>query len=299
MAGAAGTLLQVPFMSVASFKAHPTYLDLQNLRSGDTRLADQDDALLMVLLEACGWAEDYCRIPLHAHLQTDFDRIRADRNGFLKIYPDALPVRRVMSLGTSVTPGSYQTFTNPVCQIEGGGQIVTQLYGQNNTWSGALQLGTPSPGAELFYQLVYVAGYTATVLSAPAAVGATSVTVADPTGIYPGDMLRIWDPGYEEPLIVAATYTPVEVFPPVATVVPLVSPLLYAHQPNVTVSGLPAEVHLAIAHKTVDLLQRPGDSNTSWPGASVKVSTKAATPQPNSASEAKAMRILNHYQDVR
>lgn len=40
-----GGIPTVPFVSVAGFKAHPTYLDLQNLRSGDSVGLDQDQEL--------------------------------------------------------------------------------------------------------------------------------------------------------------------------------------------------------------------------------------------------------------
>lgn len=296
----AGAMLQVPLMSVATFKQHPTYLDLQNLRSGDSSLADQDETLYMVLLEASTWAENYCRVPLHAHLHTDYGRIRVDNAGNLKIYPDDGPVRRVITISTGQSPGSFtQVVNSPICQIEDGLPIVMQFLGQTVTWSGPLQIGSPAPYSEIFYSMLYCAGYTATVLSAPCLANANSVTVQDPTGIYPGDQIRIWDPGSDEPLMVATGYSPVEAANPAPTAIPLSSPTQFAHAAGVTFTGLPADVHLAVAHKTVDLLQRPGQSNTSWPGARRAPQTKQSTPAPMSASEAKAMRLLDRYQDVR
>lgn len=296
-----GRLIVDPFVSINSFRAHPTYLDLQNLRSGDLIAADQDDELFNLLLESSGWAEDYCRKPLRGHVKTDYTRVTPDRFGRLYIYPTEPPVRQVLSIAYSMQAGGVGqvTVNNPVVTIEDGSQVVYEIGASAFSWSGPLQFGGPVPGYPLYVTMIYASGWTATTVSTPVAAGATAVTVNDPTGLQPLDMLRVWDPSFDETLYVASTWTPVNTYPPVPTSIPLVAPTLYPHSQAATVSGLPPSVHLAIVHKTIDLLQRPGEQNSQYPGSRVRSQTKNDHDEAGSDHEARAMRILTPFRDVR
>lgn len=296
---APGLLLPEPFVSVATFKAHPTYLDFNNLRSGDAVGADQDAALYDILVEASSWAENICQIPLHAHVATDFTRGRVDRHGFLKFHLGEPPVRQVLSLGWGVSPGSYATVNNPVCQIEDGANVITSIAGANTSWTGALQIGVPMPGCELFLKPTYVGGFVSTVLSSPATATQSTITVADPIGIYPGDMLRLWDPGQKEVVIVGPAFVPVPTFPYAPTAVPLVSPLAFNHAAGTTVSAMPANLILAFVHLGIDLLQRQPVAPMGFPGTSQQPQSGTGAPSPTSVHELKALQILATYTGVR
>jgi hypothetical protein len=298
-----GGIATVPFVSVAGFKAHPTYLDLQNLRSGDSTGIDQDDELVNLLLMASGVAENYCRQPLQAHIQTDNARQRTDKYGRLYLYPDHAPVRRLLSYGYSATIGQYATTLAPPCIIEDNRQIIVQIGAGSVAWTGSLQFSPPPQSVELFTTFSYVAGYTNTILSANAVATQSTITVLDPTGAEPGDHLRIWDPGAEEIVTVAGSYAPNPVYPPVATALPLVSPLLFnntagAGPSAMSVSGLPPDAYLANVYLTIDMLQRPGSAGAAWPGMAVPSAT-AKTEKPNSIFQQKAWDLLKPFRDVR
>lgn len=294
----------VPFVSVAGFKAHPTYLDVQNLRSGDSTGIDQDQELYNLLLMATHEAENYCRQPLQAHMQTDSTRLRPDRLGRLYLYPDHDPVRRLISYQYASRLGQFTTFSNPLCQIEDGRQIIVEAGGGNSSWTGALQISSPPSFVDLFVNFTYIAGFYNSILAADAVAGSGLITVADPTGIEPGDHIRIWEPGKEEIVTVAMSYSPNPVYPWVQATIPLltgqpVSTHTAASGTGaVSVSGVPHDVYLAVVYLMQDILQRPGSGGAEWPGAKKPIATGKRI-KPNSIYQEKAWGLLDPYMDVR
>ena len=99
----------VPYVSTAAFTAHPTYLDLDDLRSGAISAADQTAELNNLLLMASQWADNRCDQPLRAHTKVQNCRARIDRNGNLKVHPDHTPVRAVGSRFARGGRGSSDT----------------------------------------------------------------------------------------------------------------------------------------------------------------------------------------------
>lgn len=234
-------LLTRPHLTVAEFKAAPTYLDLNDLIVGGTA-GQQDHALENLLLRASSWCDDECNQPLAAHTSTERTRASCDRDGRFVLHPPENPVRSITAFAYGADPARLTTVASPSVWIEGGVQvIVTPSSGAGGAWSGALQLGGPVPGRPVFVSYTYVAGYVSTVLAADVSAGASSVLVADPTGIVAGDTLRLWEPGVEEAFVVAAGYVTG------STTVPLTAPLTYAHTAGVgSLSGLPADLKQAV-----------------------------------------------------
>lgn len=296
----------VPYVGVNGFKAHPTYLDLGNLRSADSSAADQDRELHQILYQASNWADSICKLPLSGHLQVDSARLRPDARGRVFLYPDHAPVRRLISYQYGTQPGAYTTVVSgPKYAIETNRQIIVQLAGAAQvSWSGPLQLNSPGPETELFFQWSYVAGFMSAYLTQSCAINATSITINDPTGLEPGDLIRVWDPGSEEALTVASTYTPNPVWPPVATSVPLVNPTQFAHTASVTpsaqvmVSALPADAYLAVIYLAIDIMQRYGSADNIFPGMPVPSATMERT-RPNSLWVQRAIQLLSPFMDVR
>lgn len=131
----------------------------------------------------------------------------------------------------------------------GGG--ITQFRGP------AIQFG-PRAGApgQVYVSWSYVAGFPSTTLSAVTS-GAMSVTVADPTGILPGDTLRVYDPGLTEALTVSSSYVPsVPTVPPTPTEIPLAAATANAHVAGTGITGMPRKVLQAVIAYTVALLMR-------------------------------------------
>ena len=285
--------LVTPFVQVAAFKAHPTYLDLSNLRSGSSVQADQDAELFNILLIASASVENECNQPIQAHVQTDNRRLYVDRRGRLHLYPDHAPVRTVLSYSYQTSPGTTATsIANPTCWIEDGRQITVDLAGSAMSWSGALQLGGPSPSQELFTSTTYVAGYANATMSS-CIQGATSITVSNPTGIFAGDTLRIWEPGKEESVVVGAGWAGQNTVPFTPAAIPI-SATQFAHAAGTGVTGFAADLTLATTYFAIDGLQRWGTSSANWPGARVKSAT-GKNMDNMTPWERKACRLLEPY----
>lgn len=303
-------MLPSPYVAPDEFRAHPTYLDLDDLRSGSSSAADQEAELNNVLLTASSWADGYCNgtadHTLAAQAVRQRTRGRYDRNGLLKIHPDRGPVRSVSSLGWGLTPTALTTAAAPDYWDENDGRtlVFPQAAGGAGAWSGALQFNTVRPGGEVFLQIDYVAGWVATQLGAPAAPGDRSLTVADATGVQPGETYRLWTPGAEEFVTVSAAYTPpAPVFPAVSqpATVPLAGPLAGTHPAGVSFSGMSSDMRLAVIQYATALLLRPDTtSEDSFPDTPYSSNTRRNEPRRDGSGLVKeAERLLNGYRRVR
>ena len=257
---ASGVLSQ-PYVTPAMFRAYPTWLDTDNLLPGGVS-AVQDDVLADVLLTASDWAvgavED---MPLHGHLVSGENQRCAVKSwGRAYVRPEHVPLRSVTSLSWGGDPSNMSAVTLPDASMwfedsrrmswaPGGG--IMQFRGP------ALQFGPRAGGpGQLYVTWSYVAGYPSTVLSAVTS-GVSTVTVADPTGILPGDTLRIYDPGKSEALTVAGTYVPsVPTIPPTPTAIPLAAATANAHAAGTGITGMPRKVLQAVIAYAVALLMR-------------------------------------------
>jgi hypothetical protein len=284
-----------PYLTVPTFKAYPTYLDLQNLRSGDTVLADQDAELTNILLRASVWAVGHCNQPLHAHSTTQNLRLRPDRSGRLKWHPAHNPVKQVTALSYGYYPNQMQAITDLTgIWIEDDRQIIADVAPLSVGFN-ALQFGPPSWSSEVYTTWTYLAAYVTTTLANNPTQGATSLQVTDPTGVIAGDVLRIWEPGVEEPVIVANTYVPG------STTVPLTTGLTHPHTAAAGISQLPADAQQAIVNYAVALLLRPDTSkDDAFPDAPVQPSTREEDSRKDgSGLVAEAIRLLRPYRRTR
>lgn len=290
----------LPYVSAAAFKAHPTYLDLNDLRSGSSSPGDQTAELTNVLLMASAWADGQTQQRLGAHASTQRLRQRLDRYGQLNIHADRNPVRTVTAIAWGYSPSPLNPVTDLTQMwIEDGRQIITQLAEASIPASAGIQFGGTSPMGELFIQLNYTSGWVATVLEAASDAGAMSLSVVDPTGIEPGGEYRIWEPGSEETVTVAQSWVPTTVAAP--TTVPLASGAVFAHTAGHDFSGMPADMRLAVINYAISQLMRPDTAaEDSYPDTSLGSGTRQNDPrQDGSGLVAEAARILTRYARVR
>jgi hypothetical protein len=253
-----------PYVTLDEFKTYPTWMDVGNLVPGNVTTGIQDAALSDVLLAASQWAENYVgNMPLRAHVLSSNTRARTNRRGRLYLKPEHVPVRQVVSLSYAPDPNrliGLNLAASPPW-IEGQGREVSfTLSGQLFFTGPMLQFGNvPSPEQETFIAWTYVAGWPNTVLSSAPSGGASSISVADPTGILPGDQLRIWDDANvaTEVIYVQSTYVPpVPAWPPVAGAIPVTPNLAKAHNIGVGVGEMPRPVHQAVICYAIGLLMR-------------------------------------------
>jgi len=253
-------VLSQPYMTPAMFKAFPTWMDLDNLVPGGIA-GVQGDALADVLLAASDWAVGACDdMLLHAHLVSGENlRTRAGAGGRIYVKPRDIPVRQVISLSYGWDPSVMASLPLPdsTMWVEDGREVSFVPGGGLSFVGPAIQFGpTSAPGFQAYVDWTYVPGYPSTTISAVSS-GAVSVTVADPTGILPGDTLRIYDPGLSEALTVAATYVPaVPTVPPTPTAIPLAAATANAHAAGTGITGMPRKVLQAVVAFAVALLMR-------------------------------------------
>lgn len=285
----------LPYVTPAMFRAHPTFLDLNNLRSGDSVLADQDAELNNVLVMASQWADSKIDQQLGAHVNTDSDELRMDKRGRLRIHASDNPVRALTSIAYGPSINSMTTVTNPTYRIEDEGRlIVVEVIGGQWAWSGPLQFGPVGYGVDLYVDTTYVAGYAHTTAVGASTSGATSITVADATGIYPGDTLRIWEPGAEEAVTVASTYTAG------STTVTLAGATTKNHADGAVVSAIPPDALLAVVNYAVASLMRPDTAaEDAFPDAPPSSTRSADSRKDGSGLVAEAERLLRPYRRVR
>lgn len=277
-----------PYVTAAEFTAHPTYLDVDDLRSGSSSASDQVAALTNILLMASAWADDQCFQPLGAHLVSANVRARTNADGDLQLAPKNGPVLYVASVAYGTRPTQLAVASN-----------LADAWTEDG-WLTLLPVGAPS--TTLFVQWSCVAGFVSTALTAAASVGATSLTVADPTGILPGVTYRLWEPGVEESVAVSSTFTPPAVTsPPTVTSIPLAAPTLFPHAAGAGWSGMPADVRLAVINYAVSQLMRPDTAaEDSYPDTQLTTGTRATDPRRDgSGLVAEAQRILVPFARVR
>lgn len=253
-----------PYVTPDQFSVYPTWLDLDDLVPGG--VANQQTAALAdVLLAATVWAVNTCEeMPLHAHLDSRNTETRTDATGRITVKPAHIPVRQVVSFSYGWDPSAMASLTLPDSSqwIRDGRSVSYRLFGPGalNFVGPAIQFGrAPSPSQVTYVSWTYVAGYVNTTLSASCAANASSLTLADPTGILPGNLLRIWDDKNtaSEAVYISPSWTPpAPAWPPAPASVTLASPTVSAHGSGVGISDMPRDILQAVVQYAVGLLLR-------------------------------------------
>lgn len=302
-------ILTEPYVSVAEFRASPTWLDSSNLIEGGSQ-AQQDAELYNVLLRASTWADNYCRGTAErpwfkAHTVTEQTRARINRLGQVFLHPSDVPVRNVTGFAYGADFQNLAVLSSlSQVWVEDGRGIVVGIIPNRGSFA-SLEFGPVSaPGGEIYVQYQYIAGYACTQLSAAVAVGASSIQVNDATGFtgpatgllgtLGGSVARIWEPSVEEAVRVAQGYTAGN------TTIPLSGTLANAHQKGATVSELPAEVRQAVIAYTVALLMREDVSSDEPFGRTpFGPSLRSSSGPPSGGLVHDAEQMLNPYRRVR
>jgi hypothetical protein len=308
--GQPNQLVLEPYVTLASFTASPTYLDIDDLIPGGNA-TQQNNELLNVLLRASNWCDVVvggAQYPyLGSHQVTENFRIRSRRDGSLSMHPSHGPVRQVVSLYTGTNPLGLSQQTVANLWIEDDRQVIVPAAGSAVSNFSGLQFGSPvgSQNWQTFVQLTYVSGWANSTLPTGSTIGATSLTVFNPAGINPGDALRIQDPlntvtakGGEEFVQVANTYVPT-VTP--NTAVPLVAGTLNAHNTGAGITAMPLNIQQAVICYAVGLLLRE-DVTFEEPFAATTVGPTARMSMSGGVAGGlieEAVRLLQPYARIR
>lgn len=284
-------MLEYPYVSVAEFRRHPTFLDSNNLVTAGTQ-AEQDAALYNALLVASQWADDQINMPLAAHVRSENTRLRPDRSGRFRYHPEHAPVIDVTGMSTGATPDELDPVADPQVWTEHDGRIIVAFSPSGGPGLSSLQFGSPAPGNEALVSWTYVAGYPTTQLTEPAAAAATTLTVRDTTGITAGTVLRLWTPGLEEAFTVASV---------AGDVLTLTSGLHYDHTAEDTCSSLPTTARQAVISYATAELMRPAsaaEQNDRGPSISSTRGDKVRTSGGKHLVD-QARRLLMPYERIR
>jgi hypothetical protein len=267
--------LAVPYMNAAGFSAYPTWLDLDNLIPGglaSAQAAELEDVLLTASRWICSEPLENMRIDAH-WVQGENQRTRVSGSGRLYLRPRDIPLRAITSFSYGWDPSAMSSLSLPDSSmwVEDGREVSFRPGGGNASFIGpAIQFGgTGRTGASTYVTWSYIAGYPACAggLEASCNAGASEIEVADPTGILPGDVLRIYDPGQpsagqpaaplNEAVTVASGYDPaLPTFPPTPAEIPLASVTTYAHAAGTMITGMPRDILQSQICYTVALLMR-------------------------------------------
>jgi hypothetical protein len=274
-----------PYVTAAEFTAHPTYLDLETLRPGIMDAGAQAAELSNVLLASSGWADNVCNQTLGAHRVDLGTRGRIDHDGNLVVFPSDRPVLSVAAVSYGSTFSRMTYVPAPTVRVD-----------KNQTM--LIPVGRVSTRGRVWVDITYTAGWVSTLLAADATAGATTLTVADPTGIVPGATYRLWEPGVEETVTVSPTWTPPAVTTaPAPTTVTLTAPTAHAHTTGSGWSGMPADMRLAVVNYTISQLMRPDTAaEDSYPDTTLSAGTRQEDSRKDGSGLVReAERILSSY----
>lgn len=219
-----------PYLTVAELKRSPIYTQLRQLIP-EASAADNEAELARIIMRVTAMINGECRQNLAATVDTESGWCTYSDFGELRIHCRNSLIIEVQSLSIGSGPLSLTPLTDLSGLVLDPWRITVpaaSLVGLGGFWGYG--------GRRVWVERTYVNGYPVTTLAAPAVAGATTVTVANATGIMPGDTpLAVQDGRYFEMI------TPSAVVGNVLTI----APLQYAHQVGVGVSCLPNDVEEA------------------------------------------------------
>lgn len=288
----------IPYISNDQFKYHRRRgVQVDKLVPGGTP-DDQDAALAEYIESGSAWIDNLLPSTLGATVDTVIDQYNVDRRGYIHIHPRYRPAIALTAVAVGPSPTSLAAYTDlSGCMVQPNRLTIPTTPFALTTSQGPIQFGSVSaPMDQAWCQYSLHNGFPVTWLTAPAVQGATSLSVADTTGIVAGQtVLTIYD------LQRRARFTAGTV----STAAPLVgtgpgtvacNPLPWAI-PNsgnypTYVSALPADVIEAVVLAVRAMIKETGGGN---PGTSSR-SAQQASGQPNSGDDyAEAEAMMHPY----
>jgi len=246
-----------PYVSLNEVKFSPTAsaIDFSNLIENASQVA-QDRALIDVIRRASSKADIYCYGKfgtLNATSNTENGWYRPNRDGNITFSPSFTPILEVTDVQVGWGPGSGLqeiTISSSNIAIDRDQFILTSpstlgLYFGNLGIAG----GRWGYQTNMWCQYTYVNGWFNSFMTAPANAGATSLSVTDTLGLYPGMKFTIWD-GMNDEVVTVASVS--------GTTINLTSGTLYNHGIGVNTSTMPAAVKQAVIHFVVALIKERG-----------------------------------------
>lgn len=215
----------VSYITLSELEQSPIYNQLKKLVP-DSSESDRDAELNRIIRRASSMINGEVRQNLAATVDTEIGRVRVSTDGDLHLYTRSNPIIEVRSVSVGPDPSNLTPVDISNVVVEPW-RITIPLIGSNS----ALNLPSARSASRMWARWTYVNGFPITTLAASATSGATAITVADATGILPGQEL---------PLMVEDGWAGEELTPTaVSGNVVTVSPLVSSHPAGTGVSSLP------------------------------------------------------------
>jgi hypothetical protein len=230
----------VPYLTNQQFKLAPTPTPWDALVAGGTP-QECEDQLTQLIGRASTWVDSICMQVLAATIDTEQRQAAMNQYGQIIFRPRYHPVIELTDFWSGTAPATMAEMASLAgCSVEPTRIVVMAGGVPVMSSQGPLQFGGGfgPPGYPLFIRYSYGNGYPVTTLAAPAAAGATSVTVGSAIGVLPGfTPVFLRDGAPSEQLNVASVS---------GNTLTLATPLANNHLTGAAVTGLPLDVEEAV-----------------------------------------------------
>ena len=252
----------------------PTGLSWETIPNYDSTLTEQLAEQTRICWRATHWIDEFCNQPLRSTTDTeevlgpDY-RVTVDHNGLVRFVPSRWPITKIVSAQFAASfsvPPQWTSIPSTAMYIENtstvNGSVSTIAAAGPSTIMiapGYVSWGNGRKGIRL--QVTYTDGFPHAGVRANVAVGATTLSVDDCTGMA-GSTVVIHDGAATETVVVSASSAVVG-----AGTITLASGVLYAHaasvQKPIIISGIPASVQqAAINYATYTTMTRGATATT-------------------------------------
>lgn len=211
------------YVTTNEFKQAPTGIDTSTLdHTAIGNQQAQDGALMNILRRASAWVDTIVQQEtLEASVNTEIKEVRMGADGRVSVHVDQTPIISLQSVQFRAHPrATYQSVDLNSIEVRDNWFTIYDLYYNTSLSQDLSTIGSLSYTADIFtgytspyyrksdvpltMKYTYLNGWANTSLAYDVAVGATSITVVDPTGISPNQRLTIYDGGYQETVTVTA-----------------------------------------------------------------------------------------------
>lgn len=189
LVGATSAARTRPYITTDMFKLHTRAgVQVESLApKGDP--ADQEAALAEFIFQASGWMDDQAEQILYATVDTWAGLTNVDRQGYAEVFPRFKPVIGLTAFSIGPAPDQLTAQTSFIGAMVTESGFMVPTFPGLGVWSsqGPIQFGgIGAPCDQAFCQYSYVHGFPLTYLTGSLTAGATSIPVADTTGIVAG-----------------------------------------------------------------------------------------------------------------
>lgn len=233
-----------PYITIRELKQSPIYTQIDQLVPGQSD-AERDAQLGRIIMRASSMINGEVNQNLAATVDTEVGEVNVDLAGNLRIHTRSNPIVEVLSLSIGSHAGTLIPVTDLSTLLIEPWRFTLPGTGRGGGYN--LPSVSLRPGAKLWGEWTYINGFAATTLAAPTAIGDTSITVKDATGIKANQtMLTIEDGNWIEQVVPSAVFGNTLI----------VDELLFPHQTGTGVTELPD----AIKEATLLLISRLHDT---------------------------------------